>query len=88
MENNETKLEIIYCQPCGYQPKAVELANRILSTYGQSLNKKLLVSLKPSDNGVFDVSFNNELIFSRYKERRLPEAKEIVDAIGADIENR
>jgi selenoprotein W-related protein len=74
-------VEITYCQPCGYQPKAVELASRILSTFGTSQNKRLAVALKPSDNGVFDIYFNDKLIFSRHQQRRFPEPKEILDTI-------
>jgi selenoprotein W-related protein len=71
-------LEITYCQPCGHQPKAVEIVNQLLAAYGMPLNKKLTVALKPADQGVFDVVLDGQLIFSRKKEQgRFPTVEEL-----------
>ena len=70
-------LEITYCQPCGHQPRAVELVNQLLSSYGMPLNKKLAIALKPSDSGIFDVALDGKLIFSRKQEGRFPTVEEI-----------
>jgi len=70
-------LEITYCQPCGHQPKAVELVNQLLSTYGMPLNKNLSIVLKPADQGVFDVVLDGKLIFSRKAVGRFPTFDEI-----------
>src|SRR6266704_863465 len=63
-------LEITYCQPCGHQPRAVELVNQLLSSYGMPLNKKLTIALKPSDGGIFDVALDGRLIFSKKSRTR------------------
>lgn len=75
-------LEITYCQPCGHQPRAVELVNQLLATYGMSLNKNLTVALKPADGGVFDVVLDGQLIFSRKQLGRFP----TLDEISKEIE--
>src|SRR5256886_15446028 len=70
-------LEITYCQPCGHQPRAVELVNQLLAEYGMPLNKKLTVALKPADSGIFDIVLDGQLIFSRKQEGRFPTVDEI-----------
>jgi selenoprotein W-related protein len=65
-------LEITYCQPCGHQPRAVEMVNQLLATYGMPLNRKLTVSLKPADKGVFDIVLDGQLIFSKHQQGRFP----------------
>jgi len=65
-------LEITYCQPCGHQPKAVDMVNQLLATYGMPLNRKLTIALKPADKGVFDVVLDGQLIFSKHQQGRFP----------------
>ena len=65
-------LEITYCQPCGHQPRAVDMVNELLANYGMPLNRKLTVSLKPADKGVFDVVLDGKLIFSKQQQGRFP----------------
>jgi len=65
-------LEIKYCQPCGHQPRAMDMVNQLLATYGMPLNRKLTVSLKPADKGVFDVVLDGQLIFSKNEQGRFP----------------
>ena len=52
-------LEITYCQPCGHQPRAVELVNQLLAEYGMPLNKKLTVALKPADSESLTLSWTD-----------------------------
>ena len=70
-------LEITYCQPCGHQPRAVELVNQLLAAYGMPLNKRLKVSLIPSDHGVFDVVLDGKLVFSKHEAGRFPTLDEV-----------
>ena len=78
-------LEITYCQPCGHQPRAIEMVNQLLSSYGMPLNKKFAVSLKPSDGGIFDVVLDGKLIFSRKQEGRFPTIDEIKTKIDPSL---
>ena len=78
-------LEITYCQPCGHQPRAVELVNQLLATYGMPLNKNLSVTLKPADQGVFDIVLDGKLVFSRKQVGRFPEFEEIKKAVDPKL---
>src|SRR5213593_1585076 len=70
-------LEITYCQPCGHQPLAMEIVNQLLSTYGMPLNRRMSLTLKPPDKGVFDVVVDGQLVFSRGIEGRFPTIDDI-----------
>ena len=48
------------------------MVNQLLATYGIPLNRKLTVSLKPADKGVFDVVLDGQLIFSKNEQGRFP----------------
>ena len=48
------------------------MVNQLLATYGMPLNRKLTVSLKPADKGVFDVVLDGQLIFSKHQQGRFP----------------
>jgi len=65
-------LEITYCQPCGHQLTAVDIVSQLLAIYGMPLNRKLTISLKPADKGVFDVVLDGQMIFSKHQEGRFP----------------
>ncbi|BCU67003.1 hypothetical protein HS7_04400 [Sulfolobales archaeon HS-7] len=71
-------VRIVFCKPCGYTDRATSLANEILKLYGLNGVK---VTLEAGTNGIFDVYFDEEMVFSRYKEKRLPENKEILDRL-------
>src|SRR5438445_11227706 len=72
-------LEITYCQPCGHQPRAMQTVNQLLSTYGMPLNRRMSLTLKPADKGVFDVVVAGQLVFSRGKEDRFPTLDDIAN---------
>lgn len=70
-------VKIVYCRPCGYLDRALDLARDILSYF-----ENTIVELEQGSNGIFDVYLNGNLIFSRYKERRFPQNEEILKEIG------
>ncbi len=78
-------LEITYCQPCGHQPRAVDMVNQLLASYGMPLNKNLTVALKPADSGIFDVVLDGQLIFPRKQEGRFPTVEEIKSHIDPKL---
>ncbi len=71
-------VRIKYCQPCGYMPRAFELAKSILDAHGMAYNKKLSVALEPGDHGIFDIVIDEALAFSKEEKGRFPENAEIV----------
>ena len=56
----------------------------MLAAYGMPLNKRLKVSLIPSDHGVFDVVLDGKLVFSKHKAGRFP----TLDEVKKEIEPR
>lgn len=80
MEGNRS-VRIVYCQPCGYAPRALDMAKSILNAYGMAYNKKLSVSLEPGDQGIFDVYVDGKRVFSKHEHGHLPEDKEILEKL-------
>ena len=50
----------------------MDMVNQLLATYGMPLNRKLTVSLKPADKGIFNVVLDGQLIFSKNEQGRFP----------------
>ncbi len=50
----------------------MDIASQLLAIYGMPLNRKLTISLKPADKGVFDVVLDGQMIFSKHQEGRFP----------------
>ncbi|MEM0444854.1 MAG: Rdx family protein [Nitrososphaerota archaeon] len=75
-------VRIVYCVPCGHLPRALELANNLLQSFGTQYNKKFSVTLDTSDGGTFDVYINDKKVYSRKEQGgRFPTADEIVKAV-------
>jgi selenoprotein W-related protein len=71
-------VEISYCTQCHWLLRAAWLAQELLTTFEQDLNS---VALKPGTGGIFEITLNGELIFSRKAAGRFPEAKEVKQLI-------
>ena len=50
----------------------MDIVSQLLAIYGMPLNRKLTISLKPADKGVFDVILDGQMIFSKHQEGRFP----------------
>ena len=57
------------------------MALELLSHYGTELSDLRLV---PSGGGCFELSVNSKLVFSKLKEERFPEMKELKELIDAE----
>lgn len=68
------RVEITYCTQCRWLPRAAWMAQELLTTFEGELAE---VALKPGRGGVFDVSLDGSLLFSRAETGRFPELKEI-----------
>ncbi len=68
------KIEITYCTQCRWLLRAAWLAQELLTTFEQDLDS---VALKPGTGGIFDITLDQKLIFSRKEAGRFPEAKEV-----------
>ena len=67
-------IEIYYCTQCRWLLRAAWLAQELLTTFEQALTS---VALKPGTGGIFDITLNGQLIYSRKAQGRFPEAKEV-----------
>lgn len=68
------RVDIRYCTQCRWLLRAAWLAQELLTTFEQELGE---VALRPGTGGVFEVSVDGRLVWSRKDEGRFPEAKEL-----------
>jgi selenoprotein W-related protein len=68
------RLEIEYCTQCRWLLRAAWLAQELLTTFAGELGE---VALVPGSGGVLEIRLDGELLFSRAREGRFPEAKEL-----------
>lgn len=67
-------ITIKYCTSWGYLPKALDLAENILKTFKNEVANLMLI---PSTGGVFEVTSNNKLLFSKKDVGRFPSFNEL-----------
>jgi selenoprotein W-related protein len=80
---NSPRVEIHYCTKCRFILRANWIAQELLMTFGEKLGELALV---PSSGGVFVVLLDGEEIFSRKKQERFPDSKELKQLIRDRIE--
>jgi selenoprotein W-related protein len=68
------RVSITYCTQCRWLLRAAWLAQELLTTFEAELGE---VALRPGSGGVFEIRVEDELIWSRQREGRFPEAKEV-----------
>ena len=69
------KVDIEYCVPCGYLPRALRTKARLEEKHGAE------VALVKGTSGVFEITVDGKLAFSKKRLGRFPEDAEI-DALG------
>ena len=69
------KVSIEYCMQWNYEPKAFRLKESIQRQFG--IESELI----ESGGGVFEVKFNNSIIFSKKESGRFPNENEVEDLI-------
>lgn len=74
MDGQGPRVVIRYCTQCRFVLRATWLAQEMLMTFGEALGELALV---PGSGGVFEVYLDGELLFSRQREGRFPESKEL-----------
>ena len=68
------RLEIEYCTQCRWLNRATWVAQELLTTFVDELKEVVIV---PGKGGIFNVSVDDELIWSRAEARRFPELSEL-----------
>ncbi len=71
-------LSIEYCNSWNYLPRASRMAADLLDKFGTNISKLTLV---PSSGGVYEVTKNDKIIFSKKELNRFPELEEIITLI-------
>ena len=66
------KILIEYCEQWNYLPQALRVKAVIADKYNAD------VELIPSSGGVFEIKFDNVLVFSKKKEGRFPSDNEVM----------
>ena len=78
------RISIEYCVPWSYLPRAVGLAEEILSSYQHIIDDLVLVT---GSGGAFEVKVNDELIFSKKAiQERHAEPGEVFEMIKNIVE--
>ena len=67
-------VRITYCPRCRWLLRAAWMAQELLVTFERELAE---VALRPGDEGIFEVALDGETIWSRAREGRFPELKEL-----------
>lgn len=83
MKSNKVKIE--YCTQCRWLLRSSWMAQELLTTFEVEIQE---LTLKPGTGGVFEVSVNDEVVWSRKEEGRFPNIKELKqkvrDAVAPD----
>jgi selenoprotein W-related protein len=74
MENTKPLIEIRYCTQCRWMLRAAWMAQELLTTFEQQIGA---VALAPATGGVFEVTVNGEMLWSRKDAGRFPDIKEL-----------
>ena len=74
----QPRVEIEYCTQCRWLLRASWLAQELLTTFDTELGE---IALIPGTGGVLEIRLDGENLWSRQKEGRFPEPKEIKQRI-------
>ncbi|MDJ0806842.1 MAG: SelT/SelW/SelH family protein [Gammaproteobacteria bacterium] len=67
-------VEITYCTQCRWLLRSAWMAQELLTTFDQEITE---LTLRPGTGGIFEVSANGVVVWSRKKEGRFPEITEL-----------
>lgn len=67
-------ITITYCTQCRWLLRAAWMAQELLTTFDGEIAE---LTLKPASGGVFEVTADDQLVWSRKQEGRFPEITEL-----------
>lgn len=76
------QVDILYCTGCRWLLRAAWMAQELLSTFENELGG---VRLVPASGGAFEVRVDGRLLWSRKREGRFPEIKELKQRLRDEI---
>jgi selenoprotein W-related protein len=68
------RVEIVYCTQCRWMLRAAWMAQELLASFEQDLGG---VTLVPGTGGIYDVTVDGALIWSRKEQGRFPDIREL-----------
>ncbi len=71
MKNHVT---ITYCTGCKWLLRSAWMAQELLTTFEDELDE---LTLRPGTGGIFEIHVNDQEIWSRKKQQRFPDIKEL-----------
>ncbi|MBN2715439.1 MAG: SelT/SelW/SelH family protein [Deltaproteobacteria bacterium] len=78
----ENRIRIQYCTQCRWLLRSAWMAQELLTTFEQELAE---VSLCPGAGGVFEISVNGRLVWSRKEMGRFPDIAELKQRIRDEV---
>ncbi|MCU4181987.1 SelT/SelW/SelH family protein [Bosea sp. BH3] len=66
------RIAITYCSMCNWMLRSAWLGQELLSTFGQDLGE---VALIPRTGGIFQITYDGELIWDRKTDGGFPDSK-------------
>jgi selenoprotein W-related protein len=78
MSKRSPSIEIEYCTQCRWLLRAAWTAQELLTTFQDEIGE---VCLQPGTGGIFEVRIGEDIVWSRAKEQRFPEMKELKQLI-------
>ena len=69
------RIEIEYCTGCRWLLRAAWIAQELLGTFEEELDSVTLVP--GTEGGIFEIRLNDDTLWSRKKQGRFPEVKEL-----------
>lgn len=76
------RVAIRYCTQCRWLLRAAWMAQELLTTFEQEIGE---VALQPGAGGVFDVTVDGKLVWSRAGEGGFPDIKELKQRVRNQI---
>ena len=67
-------IKIEYCTQCGWLLRANWMSQELLTTFSDEITE---LSLQPSTGGIYNITANNVLVWSRKEEKGFPEITEL-----------
>jgi selenoprotein W-related protein len=67
-------ITITYCTQCRWMLRAAWMAQELLSTFDGEITE---LTLKPASGGIFEVTADDALVWSRKQEGRFPDITEL-----------
>lgn len=77
------RIRITYCTQCHWLLRAAWMAQELLSTFVEDVEE---VALKPGTGGIFEIHYNEDLIWERKRDGGFPDVKTLKQIVRDRID--